>query len=68
MINTATTSITREDLHKIFELSGHKAEIIDFVKLDVVEEKKEAAPKEPKVAAGKKENKKEKAEEEEKIH
>jgi len=30
MQNDATTAIKREDMHKIIELSHHKAEIIDF--------------------------------------
>jgi Ala-tRNA(Pro) deacylase len=33
MQNDATTAISREDMHKIIELSGHKPEIIDFSRL-----------------------------------
>ena len=30
MVNTATTSISREDMKKVIELSGHEPTIIDF--------------------------------------
>jgi Ala-tRNA(Pro) deacylase len=54
MINTATTSISKDDMLKVISLSGHSHEIIDFSKLDVaapVEEKKApAAEKKPKQA------------------
>lgn len=41
MVNTATTSITKEDMHKVFELSKHEPLIIDFSKIGGEEEGKE---------------------------
>lgn len=46
MQNDATTSITKEDLLKIVELSGHKAEVVDFTKMVPQEEEKKAVKKE----------------------
>jgi prolyl-tRNA synthetase len=43
MINTATTSITKEDMKKLIELSGHAHEVVDFSKFEAAEEKKPAA-------------------------
>jgi Ala-tRNA(Pro) deacylase len=47
MQNDATTAITREDMHKIIQLSDHKPEIIDFSKLITIatSEKTEAPTK-----------------------
>jgi len=60
MQNDATTAITREDMHKIIELSGHKAEILDFGRLAsaVTEAKTETdnKAKGPKPEEGKIEN------------
>ena len=30
MVNTSTTSITRDDMKKVVELSGHEPNIMDF--------------------------------------
>ena len=44
MQNDASTSITKEGVLKIIELSGHEAEVLDFTSLEIPEAKT-AAPK-----------------------
>lgn len=44
MINTATTSISKEDMLKIISLSGHTHEVLDFSKFEAPEEKKVEKP------------------------
>lgn len=46
MQNDHSTSIRREDMLKLLEISGHKVEVIDFSTLATEEEKKEGGKKE----------------------
>ena len=49
MVNTATVAISRDDMHKVVELSGHEPVIMDFGTGAVVqEESKVAKPQKPK--------------------
>lgn len=43
MVNTATVAISREDMHKVVELSGHEPVIMDFGTGAVVQEESKVA-------------------------
>ena len=59
MQNDASTSITKEGVLKIIELSGHEAEVLDFTSLEIPEAKTAAPKGQAKGGASKEENKKE---------